>query len=124
MKKSTSKTDLFAGSVTSEVFFVKGIEGVAVWYSTVLGIEPYRNEIDFVGFEVGRSRLCFHKADAKSGTRSGAQVAYWGVDSITSVGRRFIQSGTVWYRRPIRIPEGGRVCQLKDLFGNIIGLAD
>lgn len=122
--KKSSKTNFRSGEIHSVVFFVKELRAAASWYAEVLGLEAYRKDRDFVGFNVGSTKLCFHRADKKSGTPSGSQVSYWKVDDIGLASNLLIEAGAAWHRRPITIPEGGRVCQLKDPFGNIIGLAE
>lgn len=120
----TSKNSTILTNVHSVVFFVQDVHLCADWYAGVLGILPYRNDAHFVGFNIGEMRLGFHATDQKSGISNGTPVCYWEVENLNSTTHIFITHGATWHREPIAISEGGRVCQLRDPFGNIIGLIE
>jgi predicted enzyme related to lactoylglutathione lyase len=109
-------------SPASVVFFVKELRKTAAWYGKVLGLQPYRDDKDFIGFHLGNVDLCFHRSDEKSGKSNGSQVAYWHVENLNDVTKVFIEHGATIGRKPIQIAEGGIVTQIKDPFGNILGL--
>lgn len=117
----TKKNTIFSAP-QSVVYFVCELKTVRGWYADLLGILPYRNDKDFVGFHIDGCNLCFHRADVKSKTKGASQVAYWQVRDMTKAMRLLRSKGATVYRRAITIPEGGRVMQMKDPFGNIIGL--
>lgn len=108
----------------SVVFFVRELKKARDWYAEILGILPYRDDNDFVGFHLKDCDLCFHRADVKSKSRGASQVAYWEVKDLTKIMKLLQAKGATVYRKYISIPEGGRVVQLKDPFGNIIGLKE
>ncbi len=111
------------GAVHSVVYFVKELAKAKQWYSKMFGILPYRDDKDFIGFEIGAMLLGLHRADKK--TEPGtSQVAYWCVDDLNEATEYLLSEGAEIYRKTIKIAEGGKVCQLKDPFGNIIGLAE
>ena len=109
---------------TSIVFFVHELRDVAAWYSKLLGMLPYRDDPDFIGFHLDGIDLCFHRLDEKVGSLSGSQVAYWRVESLEESIKEFVKNGASIFRKPIQISEGGRVAQIKDPFGNILGLIE
>ena len=108
----------------SIVFFVKELRKAAAWYSNILNIEPYRKDNDFIGFHLAGIDLCFHRFDEKAIMQSGSQIAYWQVEDLSETVKEFVAGGASVYRRSIEIPEGGRVAQIKDPFGNIIGVME
>ena len=108
----------------SIVFFVKELYKAAVWYSNILGITPYRDEPDFIGFHLDEIDLCFHRLDEKAGNPTGSQVAYWEVKNFDESVEEFVANNASIFREPIQIPEGGSVIQIKDPFGNILGLIE
>ena len=112
------------GKPHSVVYFAKDLRAIRDWYCKVLGTLPYRDDKNFLGFRLRGANLCFHRADKKSGTNNAAQIIYWTVKDISVTATILLSYGALWYRRPIAIIEGGKICQLRDPFGNIIGLAE
>ena len=108
----------------SIVFFTRELRKVSAWYSKLLGITPYRDETDFIGFHLNGIDLCFHRHDEKTGGQGGTQIAYWQVENLDEVSKLIIDNGGSIFRKVISVPEGGRVMQMKDPFGNILGLKE
>jgi predicted enzyme related to lactoylglutathione lyase len=108
----------------SVVFFVRELRKAATWYEKVLSISPYRTDRDFIGFHLGDVSLGFHRLDKKAGKASGVQIIYWKVSNLDEAIRIFIENGAIIFRKPIQIPEGGRVAQIQDPFGHILGLKE
>ncbi|MFI5263555.1 MAG: VOC family protein [Candidatus Kapaibacterium sp.] len=106
----------------SIVFFVRELRRTAAWYGDLLGIAPYRDDADFIGFHLEMVDLGFHCLDEKAGLPSASQISYWQVGNLDETVKEFINKGATLYRKPITIPEGGRVAQMRDPFGNVIGL--
>ena len=109
---------------TSIVFFVRELRKTAAWYSKLFEILPYRDDADFIGFHLDGIDLCFHRLNQKAVDPSGAQVAYWHVENLDKSIIEFGENGASIFRKPIQIPEGGRIAQIKDPFGNILGLME
>ena len=110
-------------SVHSIVHFVDDVEKVAAWYGDLLKTSPAVYREGFVEFELAGGRLCFHARDPKAGQVSGTQVAYWSTDDMEEFISRFESRGGSIFRHPITVEQGMRVCQLRDPFGCVIGLA-
>ncbi len=108
----------------SVVFFVRELRKAAAWYGKILNVKPYRIDRDFIGFHLNGIDLGFHRLDKKAGKASGVQIIYWKVKDLDNTINNFIASGAKIFRKPIRIPEGGRVAQIQDPFGNILGLKE
>jgi predicted enzyme related to lactoylglutathione lyase len=108
----------------SIVFLVRELRKAAAWYGKLLNITPYRNDLNFIGFHLNGIDLCFHRIDIKAGTPSGSQIAYWHVENLNETITTFVESGASIHREPIGVVEGGRVAQIKDPFGNILGLKE
>lgn len=108
--------------VRSVVYFTDNIEQAAEWYEHILGIGPYRQDESFVGFHLDDCDLCLHRKDEKSAQAS--QVLYWMVNDLAATIEALTIEGCSIYRDSIEVPEGGRVVQLKDPFGNILGLTE
>ncbi|HET7090661.1 MAG TPA: VOC family protein [Anaerolineae bacterium] len=53
---------------------------------------------------------------------AAGQVAYWHVEDFDAALERAENLGAVLYRGPLRRLDGQYMCQVKDPFGNLIGL--
>jgi predicted enzyme related to lactoylglutathione lyase len=109
-------------SIRSVVYFSDNLQEAGQWYEHILGIAPYRSDDNFVGFHLGDCDLCLHPKDQRS-TQS-SQVLYWTVDDLDTTIAALQAEGSTLNREPISVPEGGRVAQLEDPFGNILGLTE
>jgi predicted enzyme related to lactoylglutathione lyase len=93
-------------------------EGKA-WYTEVFGVQPYFDQPFYVGFAVGGFELGL-VPDAKPGM-DGCN-AYWGVDDIEAEAARIVALGATVHVAITDVGEGIRVAELKDPFGNNLGL--
>ncbi|MBC7742314.1 MAG: glyoxalase/bleomycin resistance/dioxygenase family protein, partial [Bdellovibrionaceae bacterium] len=59
---------------------------------------------------------------AKSPLATGGSVGYWRVSDFDSTVKHFKNHGAELFRGPIQIPTAERICQIKDPFGNVIGI--
>src|SRR5687767_680701 len=114
---------MFSG-VRSVVYFSNDLAEAAEWYEHILGISPYRNDENFVGFHLEDYDLCLHPVDDKAPPDGASQVMYWIVDDLETTIADLMEEGCTLYRDMIDVPEGGRVAELKDPFGNILGLTE
>ena len=93
------------------------------WYSELFEIKPsYQEEYDFYYLEVNGSIIEFHQVDSKNGVGTEGQVCYWKVVDFDKVYNRMLSLGASAYRGPMEIDYGRKMAQLKDPFGNLIGI--
>ena len=105
--------------------FVHDVKKSSSWYSKVLNIPLTIDEDKFGLIKIGHNEMCFHQADEKSPVSTGGSVAYWSVESLKEALDLFVKHGGSLYRGPIEIPKSNEaICQMKDPFGNIIGLRE
>jgi catechol 2,3-dioxygenase-like lactoylglutathione lyase family enzyme len=106
----------------SVYFFVADLQQSRDWYAAVLGAPPAEDLADFVRFEVHGFNLCLHRADEKSPLSTGGEVAYWEVDDFDAAVQHFLAHGGALHRGPICAIGDLWICQIRDPFGNVIGL--
>lgn len=102
------------------MFFVDDVDLAVDWYRRVLD-----GSIDHSGLPTvvaGDVQLGFHPADPKRPAGVGGSVTYCSVDSLDPAIERFADNGAAIYRGPLRIEDGRRLCQLRDPYGNVLGL--
>src|SRR6266513_793218 len=84
------------------IYHVPDLDKGKMWYSKVLGIEPYFDQPFYVGFNVGGYELGLDPdASSAPGGRGGA-VAYWGVAEAEAAFRRILSATSLGSSR-IRI---------------------
>jgi predicted enzyme related to lactoylglutathione lyase len=108
------------------VYHVDDLERAKVWWSTLLGIEPYFDQPFYVGFNVGGYELGLHPADAESAGKVAAcrAISYWGVKDIEAAYRRIMELGAIEHQAVQDVGGDIRVAAVVDPFGNIVGLID
>lgn len=101
------------------VYPVPDLAKAREWYAQVFERRPYFDQPFYVGFNVGGFELGL-LPDGQPGPQGC--VAYWGVDDIEKEVARIVALGAT-HDKPIEdVGEGIRVVDLRDPFGNLIGL--
>ena len=103
--------------------FVNNVKKSSIWYSKVLNVPLIMDGNNFAFLKIGPHKLCFHKTDKKSPVSTGGSVAYWHTKDLLKTLKLLVKNGAHIHRGPIKIPENNEgICQIKDPFGNVIGL--
>jgi RimJ/RimL family protein N-acetyltransferase/predicted enzyme related to lactoylglutathione lyase len=102
--------------------FVQDIPRSKAWYEKVLATPPSISEEFFVEFRLGAHAICLHPADEKSPLTTGGSVGYWRANPFGKTLDHFTSHGAELYRGPLDIGDGTFICQVKDPFGNVLGL--
>jgi predicted enzyme related to lactoylglutathione lyase len=89
------------------------------WFSEAFGTPPYFDQPFYVGFAIGGFELGL-VPDGTPGT--AGSVVYWGVDDIEADVARLVGLGAAEHEAIQDVGEGIRVAELKDPFGNVLGL--
>jgi predicted enzyme related to lactoylglutathione lyase len=91
------------------------------WYGEVFGAAPYFDQPFYVGFAIGGFELGL-VPDGAPGT--AGSVVYWGVDDIEAEVARVLALGASVHQAIQDVGEGIKVAELKDPFGNLLGLIE
>lgn len=95
------------------------LEAAKHWYAKAFGVEPYFDEPFYVGFNIGGFELGLLPDGAPS--INGPQPL-WGVDDIQAVYQTLIDLGATALEPPKDVGEGILVADVRDPFGNRLGL--
>ncbi|CDG17070.1 Var1 [Xenorhabdus doucetiae] len=103
---------------------VPDVEAGLAWYKRAFPAARvvYVAEFDFTVLEIGDFSLDIVQADKKVNSGQQGTVLYWSVPSLYAAIQHFQTLGASLYRGPIKIDNGLGMCQVKDPFGNLIGL--
>jgi predicted enzyme related to lactoylglutathione lyase len=100
---------------------VNDLAAAKAWFTEVFGQAPYFDQPFYVGFGIGGFELGL-VPDGVPGT--AGSVVYWGVDDIAAEVARIVALGATEHEPIQDVGEGIKVAELKDPFGNVLGLIE
>ncbi len=99
---------------------VKGIAQAKTLYRTLLGVEPYADEVYYVGFRVGDQEIGLDPNGHYKGMTG--PVGYWQVNDIKKSMQLLLDAGAQAQQEIQDVGGGKLIASVKDADGNIIGL--
>ncbi len=103
------------------IYPVTNLMAGKVWYTRVLGKEPYFDEPYYVGFNVGGFELGLIP-DGTPG-KEGVQV-FWGVGNAEAELKRLVDLGAVVHELVKDVGDGIKVASVLDPFDNVFGIIE
>ncbi|AFK04586.1 Glyoxalase/bleomycin resistance protein/dioxygenase [Emticicia oligotrophica DSM 17448] len=110
----------FLGLRTS-IYKVSDIYAAKMWYSQVLGISPYFDEVFYVGFNVGGYELGLQPEEENQAKGEGVST-YWGVNDVYETYQQLLNAGATMNEEPTDVGDGIVVATVKDPWNNILGI--
>ena len=111
-------------SVVAIMIHVADVEAGLLWYQRAFPsakrksiAEPFFEYLDLDGTSIE-----IVLADEKVASGAAGSVAYWYVANFASALQHMQSIGATLYRGPAEIEDGKRMCQVRDPWGNCIGL--
>ncbi len=104
------------------VYQVPDLTAAKNWYATFLGLEPVFDTPLGVIFLVGDNTLSLVPSASSLPVDNGRIMTYWEVDDVDASFRRMIEMGASSYAEAKNVMTI-RTAQVRDPFGNIIGLS-
>lgn len=108
----------------SSISPVADLAAARKWYAEWLGIEPYFDQPFYVGFDVNGFELGLHPDSPEHQAGRGGGVAYWKTADLDAEWARLLSLGGTAISAPQDVGEGTRVAEIRDPFGNTIGLIE
>jgi predicted enzyme related to lactoylglutathione lyase len=110
--------------IVSVLLHVADWRAATEWYATVFdqAIRITPDPDDYGHIDIGGVALEIVEADEKVGSGAAGTVVYWAVADLEGQIARLRELGAVLYRGPLDIADGDRICQMRDPWGNCIGL--
>ena len=94
------------------------------WYEKAFpAASRERSEMhEFVYLRLGTVQIEIVKCDEKVGAGASGSVVYWQAKNFARDLARLLELGATLYRGPMDIDDGLAMCQVRDPWGNCIGL--
>ena len=105
------------------IYKVEDLEKAKLWYSRVLGFEPYFDQPFYVGFNIGGFELGLDP-DYQNVTTGNNVLAYWGVENIEKTFEKLLELEAEIHSEVTEVGDGIKVATVKDPFGNIFGIIE
>lgn len=102
------------------IYPTSDLDAAKAWFTRLLGKPPYFDQPFYVGFEVGGYELGL---DPNGDIAHGAQT-YWGVPDAAAARTEMVAAGATVLSEVRDVGDGIRVAQLRDPFGNLIGIIE
>lgn len=100
---------------------VSDISQAKIWYSNILGFEPYFDEPFYVGYNVAGYELGL-QPDEKNDAKSDGVITYWGVENVEEKYNELLAAGATTYEAPNEVGGGIIVAAVKDPWDNVFGI--
>lgn len=100
---------------------VSDISQAKIWYSNILGFEPYFDEPFYVGYNVAGYELGL-QPDEKNDAKSDGVITYWGVENVEERYNELLSAGATTYEAPNEVGGGIIVAAVKDPWDNVFGI--
>jgi len=106
------------------IYRARDLSKAEMWYTAVLGIEPYFSEPFYVGFNVGGFELGLDPDAKDLAQGTGGVIAYWGVENADAALKKLLDLGATPHRQIQDVGGGIQVASVIDPFGNILGIIE
>ena len=111
-------------SIVAVMVHVAEVEAGLRWYQQAFPSAKRKSvsEPPFEYLDVDSVRIEIVAADDKVASGAAGSVVYWHVDDFDFALSHMQSIGATLYRGPLSIEGGKRMCQVRDPWGNCIGL--
>lgn len=110
-------------AIRTIIYKVNDLEKAKAFYSSILGFPPYFDQPFYVGFNVNDYELGLDP-DAEGTVYGTSPVAYWQVEDIKKAISNIMEKGGFLHQEVQEVGGDIKVAELKDPFGNIIGIIE
>lgn len=106
--------------VKTIIYPVEDLARAKTLYGKLAGVEPYADEVYYVGFKVGDQDIGLDPYGHGKGMTG--PPAYWHVDDIEGSLRALLDAGAEVHQEVTDVGGGLLIASVKDADGNVIGL--
>lgn len=113
-----------ASPISAILIHVADPAAALAWYQRAFphAIQRHLTEFAFDYLEIDGVQLELVQADAQVASGAAGSVVYWHCDDLAATLAHMQAVGAPLYRGPLAIEQGQAMCQVRDPWGNCIGL--
>ncbi|WP_290788151.1 VOC family protein [Altibacter sp.] len=104
------------------IYIVPSLSEAKKWYTKAFEVDPYFDELFYVGFSIKGYELGLMPEEGASIPRGENVLSYWGVDDIKKEYKRLIKLGATQHEAPKNVGGELMVASVKDPWNNVVGL--
>ena len=93
------------------------------WYSNITGVQPYFDEVFYVGFDINGCELGLDP-DTSFVQPGNSSIAYWAVDDIEACVDKLKENGATIISNVNEVGGGIKLAVVNDPWGNAVGLIE
>ena len=110
--------------IAAVLVHVSDVQAALAWYQRAFpqAVRTRVESFDFEFLKLDDIQLEIVPSDEKVSSGAAGSVVYWNVADFDAALSHFEGLGAKLYRGPMEIESGLRTCQVRDLWGNCIGL--
>lgn len=105
------------------IYYVPDLQKAKEWYINLTGVQPYFNEVFYVGFDFNGCELGLHPQD-ETITPGNQTVCHWAVDEIENCVIKLVDKGATILHKVSDVGGGIKVATVIDPWGNAVGLIE
>jgi predicted enzyme related to lactoylglutathione lyase len=105
------------------IYHVPDLAAAKAWYTGLTGIEPYFDEVFYVGFDINGCELGLHPQE-EAFTGGNQTVCHWAVDQIEACVKKLAEAGATIVSDTTEVGGGIKVATVLDPWGNAVGLIE
>ena len=105
------------------IYYVPDLQKAKAWYSKLTGVQPYFDEVFYVGFDFNGCELGLHPQD-ETVTTGNQTVSHWAVDDIENCVKKLVEEGATVLYDTSDVGGGIKVATVIDPWGNAVGLIE
>ena len=113
-------------TICAVMIHASDVDAALDWYSRAFPAARRKviasHDKEFECLELDGIQIEIVPADEKVASGAAGSVVYWAVDDFETELKHFQSIGAKLYRGPGEIEDGMRMCQVRDPWGNCIGL--
>ena len=102
------------------IYYVPDLQAAKAWYSKLTGVQPYFDEVFYVGFDFNGCELGLHPQD-ETVTIGNQTVSHWAVDGIENCVQKLIDNGATVLHPVGDVGGGIKVATVIDPWGMRLG---
>jgi len=108
----------------SVIYPVSDLAASVQWYRAMLGIEPYYDSPEYVGFSIGAPENGFEVGLFPGGKLDEGAIAYWGVADAAAALARLVAAGAVVHQDVHDVGGAIKMASVLDPDGTVFGIIE